>query len=98
MAGGGAASAGVGEGATVREWRNGERGTEQKLTADSAALTESSGMHWRRRGGDEDLPWPGMKTMSMEALQGLPRRVDWRRGSRRRGGASGHDGGARDRQ
>ena len=67
MAGGGATSAGVGEGATARERRNGERGTEQKLTADSAALTESSGMHWRRRGGDGDPRWLEVKKATATA-------------------------------
>ena len=36
-----------------------------------------------------------MKTTMMEALQGLPRRVDQRGGRRRHGGASGHNSEAR---
>ena len=62
-------------GATVRERRNGERGTGQELTVDSTASSESSGTRWRRRGSEDDLRRPEMKTTAMEALQGLPRRV-----------------------
>ena len=61
--------------ALVSSTRNGKRETEQRLTADSTASTAGSGKGWSRRGGEDDLRRPEMKTASMEALQGLPRRV-----------------------
>ena len=56
------------DGATARERLNGEREREQELTAVLMGLTASSGTHWRRRGGEDDLRWPGMKMTSMEML------------------------------
>ena len=49
-------------GATARERRNGERGTGQELTAVPVASSVGSGEARRRRGGEDDLRRPEMKT------------------------------------
>ena len=85
------------DGATARERLNGEREKEQELTAVPVGLTASSGTHWRRRGGEDDLQWPEMMTTAMEAPRGAPACVAEGDDAGQRRGARGHDERARGR-
>ena len=75
-----------------------DEGNGEKLTADSTGLTASSGMHWRRRGGEDDLRWPEMMTTAMEAPRGAPACVAEGDDAGQRRRARGHDERARGRR
>ena len=71
---GGRSSARAAEGLEGAEGQ-GSRGNDGGAHRGPVGVVGELGEGWSRRGGEDDLRRPEMKTAAMATLQGLPRRV-----------------------